>query len=321
MKKNAPLISKRKKNIPWPAENAQPMTRDALSRQWKSCQTRQVIQYYGTCWIASLVFVVYNNKTLRQLMSQRVRNYVLSYFRDPGAATSLYNLYELRNEEETTDQCRGIPKEISELYLRFAEGTSKGYKGYISSAAGGHADLLFDAFCVASDLRLAVIVVNTKLIWPLKEEFDHLADIVRVECWCPPVPLFSSKLTQLCDMAINLLYGFECVGGLVSVTKKEEPPHIMGFVRCQNGLATGYDDDFFLSQTYHFSSGSRVSQLVHARPGADFKFDSQKTRTTTDDIYSVTFLYTRSPGMSGNAHEVNHTYTRIHQLQHHLKHV
>lgn len=312
-------ISKTKQEIVWPGGRQQ-VTRSALRGRWKSCQTHQVIQYYNTCWIAGIVFVVYNNKALWQLMSPNVQNYVLSYFRNPAAATSFYNLYDLRNKDKTTDQCRGIPKEISDLYLWFTTGTSE---GYISSDVGGRADILFDAFCAVSPkLSLAIIVLNRKFIWPLKENFDQFAGIVRVECWCPPFPLFSSKLKQLCDMAINLLYGFECVGGWVCVTQINEPSHTMGFVRCQSGLNTGYDDDFFLSQTYHSSFGARVSQLVHARPEADFQFDSQKTRRMTDNIYAVTFLYTRIPEMSGDAQEViDTTYKRIHLLHHHLKHI
>ena len=323
-------ISKRKnKPVTRDAQRKnKPVTRDTLrkeGRQWQSCGTCQVIQYHNTWWFASFVFVVYNNDTFWQLMGKNVQNYVRSYFTDPGAATSLYALYELRNEEETTDQCRRIPKHISDLYLRFIKQRSE---GYISSAVGGHGGMLFDAFCVASKINLAVIVVNSKLIWPLKEEFDMhlnypsaLARVVRVECWCPLFPLFSSKLKQLCDMAINLLYGFECIGGWVIVKQFMQPDHIMGFVRCQDGLTTGYEDDFFLSQSYHFSFGSRVSQLEHARPEV-FGFNSQKTRSSTDKVFQVTFIYTRIPEMTGKmSGKIEETYKSFDLMRDHLKHM
>lgn len=315
-------ISKRKKKIPWPAgaETAHRMTRNALGKQRESCQTHQVIQYYNTCWIASVVFVVYNNKALWNLMSPKVQKYVLKYFKDPGAATSVYNSYDLRNEEETTDQCRMIPKQISK-FLDIDELTSSG--GYMRSDTGGIAHEFFDAICLASDLKPSILHIHPQgRKKKIHEIEDRFSDIVRVRCWCPQVPLFSSKLSQLCDLAINLLYGFECVGGMVAVQR-----HIMGFVRCRNGLDTRYSDDFFLSQSYHFSSGTRVSQLVHARPGADFRFfDLQKTRTTTDSIFEVTFFFTRIPGMSRKAQEVTDTYkrdtcNRINLLQGYLKHM
>ena len=241
------------------------------------CNVHRIYQEYGTCWIASVVFLVKNNKHLWDLMNRTVQVYTNKYFSAPLEATAPVS-YDLRN---ATSTCRTFPPPIAQWYLynKFE---------YVDNNSGGNPDQLLISF-----LRVSNVKYDTLTPWNQLSFFDPPRStsqvvILTLYAFNKELHLFESRLYELAQKASKVYNDFFCVGGFVHVGY-DDSEHVMGFVACNN-----VDTDYLLCQSWDIASCVRLSKLAEKPTFRLGYYDGERTRSQTKlRIHYINFIYVR----------------------------
>lgn len=263
-------------------------TRDSASDDdpTRGCEVHQVRQELGTCWIAAVVFVLKNVKSLWDLMNRTVQDFVEQYYSDAGRALGV-SAYDLR---DPTADCRALPSEITRWMWEGNEhdvDCPRGRYKYVDAESGGDQNAMLYACLRASDVACRFFAPQAYAelmdasphdvwVWVTQLNFKNQGRQPRV---------FGTHLLEIARRAHNVYSGFSCVGGLLSVgypeyhdedlTDYAASDHVLGFVACDDR-----DGDFLLCQGYDSERENNCERFSRLADGRTYllQYDAERTR-------------------------------------------